>query len=99
MSSVTLSEMLEPARSGLGRVAPSDLSDAVSRGAIVVGVRDPAQRSRQGGIDVAPDQEIIPVWQGFSSSLTAARHKELGLTGATDRIGGYEAWRAHVEGR
>lgn len=121
---MTLSEMLERARSGLDRLAPSDLSDAVSRGAIVVDVRDSAQRSAQGGLpgahiidltvlewrlapsspsrsmDVAPDQEVILVCrQGNSSSLAAARLQELGLTGATDLIGGYEAWREHVEGR
>ncbi|MFO7700713.1 MAG: rhodanese-like domain-containing protein [Acidimicrobiia bacterium] len=124
MSSMTLSEMLERARSELDRLAPSDLSDAVSRGAIVVDVRDSAQRSAQGGLpgahfidltvlewrlapsspsrsmDIWPDQEVILMCrQGYSSSLAAARLQELGLTGATDLIGGYEAWMAHVEGR
>ncbi|HSJ72023.1 MAG TPA: rhodanese-like domain-containing protein [Acidimicrobiia bacterium] len=124
MSSITVSEMLERARSGFDRVAPSDLSDAVSKGAIVVDVRDSAQRSAQGDLpgahiidltvlewrlapsspsrimDVAPDQEVILVCrQGCSSSLAASRLRELGLSRATDLIGGYEAWRAHVEGR
>ncbi len=121
---MTLSEMLEHVRSRLDRVAPSDLSEAVSAGAIVVDVRDSAQRSEQGelpgayiidltvlewrlapssayrSIDVAPDQVVILVCrQGYSSSLAVARLQDLGLIGATDLIGGYEAWRAYVEGR
>lgn len=124
MSFMTVCEMLERARAGLDRVAPSDLVDAVSRGAIVVDVRDSAQRSADGelpgahiidltvlewrlapsspsrSLDVTPDQEVILVCrEGYSSSLAAVRLRELGLNGATDLIGGYEAWRAYVEGR
>src|SRR3981081_2793479 len=37
---------------------------------------------------------IVICNQGFSSSLVAAELHELGLTNATDVIGGFQAWRA-----
>jgi len=36
---------------------------------------------------------IVFCQEGFSSSLAAARLQSLGLRGATDVIGGFEAWR------
>jgi rhodanese-related sulfurtransferase len=39
-------------------------------------------------------QVIIICQQGFSSSLAAASLQDLGLTRATDVIGGFEAWTA-----
>jgi rhodanese-related sulfurtransferase len=40
------------------------------------------------------DLRVIVLCQGgFSSSLAAARLQQLGLGGATDVIGGFEAWR------
>ena len=39
------------------------------------------------------DQDIIVVCQaGYASSLAAASLRQLGLSRATDLIGGYEAW-------
>jgi rhodanese-related sulfurtransferase len=41
------------------------------------------------------DQAVIVVCnQGYSSSLAAASLQDLGLRGATDLIGGFQAWRA-----
>jgi len=37
---------------------------------------------------------IVICAQGFSSSLAAASLLDLGLTNATDVIGGFEAWKA-----
>ena len=52
----------------------------------------PSSRHRQP--DVSPDQQIILVCsQGYSSSLAAARLKDLGLSNATDLEGGYRAWK------
>lgn len=40
------------------------------------------------------DQEIVVVCdEGYASSLAAASLQQLGLTGATDLDGGYQAWR------
>ena len=46
-------------------------------------------------LDVDPDRTVIIVCNdGYSSSLAAATLQELGLTRATDLIGGYQAWLA-----
>ena len=37
---------------------------------------------------------IVLCAQGFSSSLAAASLQEIGLSRATDVIGGFEAWKA-----
>jgi rhodanese-related sulfurtransferase len=37
---------------------------------------------------------ILMCAQGYQSSLAAATLQDLGLAGATDMIGGFEAWRA-----
>lgn len=37
---------------------------------------------------------VVMCNQGYSSSLAAASLKDLGLTRATDVIGGFEAWKA-----
>lgn len=36
---------------------------------------------------------IVMCAEGYSSSLAAAALQEIGLTSATDMIGGFEAWR------
>jgi rhodanese-related sulfurtransferase len=36
---------------------------------------------------------IVMCAEGYSSSLAAATLQEIGLAGATDMIGGFEAWR------
>ena len=44
-------------------------------------------------VDVAPDQPVVIVCnEGYSSSLAAATLQDLGLRGATDLDGGYQAW-------
>jgi rhodanese-related sulfurtransferase len=46
-------------------------------------------------VDVAPEQPVVIVCnEGYQSSLAAATLRELGLTGATDLDGGYQAWKA-----
>lgn len=54
-----------------------------------------AHSSGSRSLDIEPGQQVILVCrQGYSSSLAAARLKELGIDGATDLIGGFEAWQA-----
>ena len=44
---------------------------------------------------IGPDTRVILICnEGYSSSLAAATLKELGLTNATDVIGGFQAWKA-----
>jgi rhodanese-related sulfurtransferase len=44
----------------------------------------------------APDQRVIIVCnEGYSSSLAAATLRQLGLSRATDLVGGFQAWAAH----
>lgn len=49
-------------------------------------------------VDVEEDRRVIVVCnQGYQSSLAAATLQELGLRGATDLVGGYEAWKATTD--
>jgi len=58
-----------------------------------------APSSEYRSVDVEPDQQVVLVCNdGYSSSLAAATLQELGVN-ATDVIGGYQAWRAHLEGQ
>lgn len=68
-------------------------------GALAIGLNvlewrlDPASEWR---ISQATDHDvriIVFCQEGYSSSLAAARLQSLGLHGATDVIGGFEAWR------
>ena len=53
---------------------------------------DPSSPHRHDAV-VGPDQDIIVFCQaGYASSLAAASLRQLGLSRATDLIGGYEAW-------
>jgi len=55
---------------------------------------DPASAYRIPEI-TSHDQLVIVVCdEGYSSSLAAATLRQLGLTRATDLIGGYRAWKA-----
>ena len=46
----------------------------------------------------SPSQRIIVVChEGYSSSLAAATLRQLGLTGATDLAGGFQAWKDLAE--
>ena len=51
------------------------------------GYQDPRLAARTGPI-------VIMCEQGYSSSLAAATLQRLGITDATDMIGGFEAWSA-----
>jgi rhodanese-related sulfurtransferase len=43
--------------------------------------------------EISPEAHVILVCsEGFSSSLAAARLKDLGVTNATDLVGGFKAW-------
>ena len=53
-----------------------------------------APSSEHRSVEVADAQKVILVCSdGYSSSLAAARLQELGLSGATDVIGGFHAWQ------
>jgi rhodanese-related sulfurtransferase len=54
---------------------------------------DPASAHRV--TDVRRDQAVVVVCnEGYASSLAAATLRRLGLRGATDLDGGYQAWRS-----
>ena len=60
---------------------------------------DPSCASRLPQVE-HPDQRIILVCdEGYSSSLAAASLRQLGLSRATDLVGGYQAIRAAQEQR
>lgn len=71
MAGSTLDEYLEAARRRLQRVAPQDLAAAVTNGAIVVDVRDSAQRRAQGDLpgSIAIDLTVLE-WRLAPSSDT-----------------------------
>ena len=47
-------------------------------------------------IDLEPNQRVIIMCnEGYQSSLAARTLQELGVTGATDLVGGYQAWLQH----
>ncbi len=51
----------------------------------------PSSEARE--VDVEEHQRVIVICnQGFQSSLAAANLQKLGLDGATDLVGGFEAW-------
>jgi rhodanese-related sulfurtransferase len=53
---------------------------------------DPTSPHRHHKV-TGPDQDIVVVCQaGYASSLAAWSLRELGLSRATDLVGGYEAW-------
>lgn len=53
---------------------------------------DPTSPHRIAG--TAPDRRVVIVCnQGYSSSLAARTLRDLGLTRATDLVGGFQAWR------
>jgi rhodanese-related sulfurtransferase len=55
---------------------------------------DPTSPYRMDGFD-DPDRRVIIVCnQGFSSSLAAHTLRRLGLSRATDLVGGYQAWKS-----
>ena len=55
---------------------------------------DPTSPHRIPGV-TGPDQPVVVLCaEGYSSSLAAAALRRLGLTRATDVVGGVEGWRA-----
>ena len=55
---------------------------------------DPTSPHQLPGIGGHDRQIIIVCAQGYASSLAAATLQDLGLTGATDLVGGFRAWAA-----
>ena len=55
---------------------------------------DPASEWRDEEAARPEQRQIVMCDEGYQSSLAAATLKELGLSGATDLIGGFQAWRA-----
>jgi len=54
-----------------------------------------APSSSTRSFELASGQTVIVVCnEGYSSSLAAARLLDLGVTGATDLVGGFRAWRS-----
>jgi rhodanese-related sulfurtransferase len=53
---------------------------------------DPTSPHRHSAL-TGPDQHVVVICQaGYASSLAAASLRQLGLTNATDLVGGFEAW-------
>jgi rhodanese-related sulfurtransferase len=55
---------------------------------------DPASGHQHPAIAGREQRVILICAEGYQSSLAAATLHELGFTGATDVVGGFEAWRA-----
>ena len=80
------------------RPADQRVRDGELNGALVIDRNvlewrlDPASAHRS--VDVGADQTLIIVCnEGYASSLAAATLRRLGLRGATDLDGGFQAWR------
>ena len=58
----------------------------------------PSSSSRQVDLDET-SRVILFCDEGYTSSLVAAQLLDLDLLGATDLIGGYQAWKAQQEAR
>ena len=53
---------------------------------------DPTSPHRHSAV-TGPEQHVVVICQaGYASSLAVASLRQLGLTNATDLIGGFEAW-------
>jgi rhodanese-related sulfurtransferase len=57
---------------------------------------DPTSANRLAGVDDRTYEQPVVVFcdEGYASSLAAASLQALGLSGATDLEGGFQAWRA-----
>ncbi|MFL6001266.1 MAG: rhodanese-like domain-containing protein [Nocardioides sp.] len=57
---------------------------------------DPSSPHRLAGFDDPDTRVVIVCNEGYGSSLAAATLRELGLSRATDLVGGYQAWSART---
>lgn len=55
---------------------------------------DPSSRSRDPELAQADALIVVMCDEGYQSSLAAVTLQELGLSRATDLVGGFQAWRA-----
>jgi rhodanese-related sulfurtransferase len=55
---------------------------------------DPASDTYNAHVGGLERELVVVCNDGYSSSLAAARLRELGFAGATDLVGGFRAWRA-----
>jgi rhodanese-related sulfurtransferase len=55
---------------------------------------DPASPHRDADLAAPGALVVLMCDEGYQSSLAAAAVKDLGLEGATDLVGGFQAWRA-----
>jgi rhodanese-related sulfurtransferase len=92
------------------RLSPTEAEAARAAGALLVDIRGDEQRRADGevpGAVVIPrnvlewrverlgDRPVVLLCnEGYQSSLAAAALCELGCEGATDVVGGFQAWRA-----
>ncbi|RLV50540.1 rhodanese-like domain-containing protein [Nocardioides mangrovicus] len=85
--------MLVDVRPQANREAEGELPGAVVLERIVLEWRlDPASDARLA--EAAYDLQVVVVCnEGYSSSLAAATLQGLGLTRATDLVGGFRAWK------
>ena len=54
---------------------------------------DPASSHRDPDLAAPGTRVVLMCDEGYQSSLAAATVKDLGLEGATDLVGGFQAWR------
>ena len=59
---------------------------------------DPASEHRIAEVSGYDTRIVIVCNEGYSSSLAAVQLQDLGLHGATDLVGGYQAWRKVAKG-
>jgi rhodanese-related sulfurtransferase len=101
---VTVDQLDEVLAAGglLVDIRPDDLRrrDGELPGAVVIGRNvlewrlDPTSEHRIPEV-TGPDQQIVLVCdESYATSLAAATLRQLGLTRATDLVGGYQAWLA-----
>ncbi len=86
------------------RAAEQRLRDGLLPGALVVERSvlewrlDPTSPHRIAGLEVSGRAVVLVCREGYSSSLAAAMLQQLGIAGATDLDGGYDAWSAWMAG-
>jgi rhodanese-related sulfurtransferase len=117
---LSVEELLDEARASLDRVGPAAAQRAAEGGALLVDIRPPELRERDGIIpgalvigrnvlewrldptsadripEMVTHDHVVIVFcdEGYASSLAARSLQRLGPRGATDLVGGFQAWRA-----